>query len=164
MRTVLPLIVIAGAACQQGTPCDLSTDCRNNEVCSFGECTYAFNRFYDVIVIQAEVPQTDGTGTVWDADSEGPDVYAEVGFSGESGDVIPTRFLRQKPHFGKKFVPFGSQTMGRSLSISGRKTWQPRMLLSLDFIGKGPLHSSMFSKVTAMPSQRETNTMWPPFN
>lgn len=85
MKSLLPIVLMAGVGCQAGTPCDSSVECRNNEVCSVNECTYAFNRFYDVVIIQAEVPQTDSTGAVWDTDSDGPDVYAEVGFSGETG-------------------------------------------------------------------------------
>ena len=79
-----PMVLLA-ASCQVGTPCETSAQCSNNEVCSQERCTYAFNRFYDVVVIQAEVPETDANGATWDEDQSGPDVYAEVGFSGESG-------------------------------------------------------------------------------
>jgi hypothetical protein len=86
MRTSLFTIggFIMLGACRSGQPCEISTDCHSTEVCADAVCEYAFNRFYDVVIIEAVVPEDNAESQSWDADANGPDVYAETGFSGES--------------------------------------------------------------------------------
>lgn len=98
----LPFLLLS-VSCAGTTPCEKSTDCRNNEVCSEQQCTYAFNRFYDFVLIQASVPDTDPDGAAWDVDSGGPDVYAEVGFSGETGGCFSHTVFDTTTPFWEEF-------------------------------------------------------------
>ena len=71
-------------ACETGTPCESSSECASTEICYQSRCDYAFDRYYDVIIIEAEVPETYPDGGDWDFDGSAPDLYVETGFSGQS--------------------------------------------------------------------------------
>ena len=101
---ICPWIIFA-ASCQIGSPCKTSSECGNTEVCAESRCTYAFDRFYDVVLIQAEVPETDADGAAWDTDDSGPDVYAETGFSGETGGCFSQTVFETTTPFWEEICP-----------------------------------------------------------
>ena len=102
-HSTLTLLLLS--ACGRGTPCEESTDCGSTEVCVQETCAYAFDRFYDVVIIRSEVPNTNADGGAWDDGSNAPDPFAEVGFSGSGeGCFTPTVFDTTEP-FWEEICP-----------------------------------------------------------
>ena len=79
--TLHPLWLLATATVLGGCVhdrCDRHIDCDNDEICGFGTCEQALDRWYEVGVDAAYVGERHPDGLAWDVDGTDPDLFVDM--------------------------------------------------------------------------------------
>ena len=91
MGTVGLVVLTALLGCAKGPRCEVDEGCAGDEICHYGHCTGALDRWWEVTIKEAVVGEVHPDGGAWDPDGGAPDLTVSFGLGTTDMCFTPTR-------------------------------------------------------------------------